>query len=214
MLPFAVLLSLAALSIQAPLDLASAGTFTEGTNILAPNVTLQGFNLTIAAVGIDPEADFECYRDRRSFLLDDCVLGIGNGLSLDEYEKPRWWGAWPGGLQTPKYWLGLPPRAGFCKLRLGASQTTPRGPKPAKFSYADVETLERTIVRRCQYRRSGRVYTEGGHARVYMNDPQYGRVRTVFDVALYATSESIPVGSENAMPQNTTTPVNGTVATA
>ena len=43
--------------------------------------------------------------------------------------------------------------------------------------------------------------------RVYMNDPQYGRVRTIFEVALYATGKVGQVGSENAMPQNTTTPV-------
>lgn len=207
MLTFTLLLSLAALSTQAPLDPASSGELTEAINTLAPNTTLPGFNLTNPAVVVNPDADFECYQDRPSFRLDDCLLDVGDGLSLAEYEKPRVWGSWPGGLRTPQYWVGLPPHTGYCKLRLTASETTPRGPKPAKFSYADIDNLERTIVRRCQYRMGGHVHTAGGHARVYMNDPQYGSIRTVFDVALYATGKVGQVGSENAMPQNTTTPV-------
>ena len=87
------------------------------------------------------------------------------------------------------------------------AKPSPGDQNPPSSAMRILTTLSGTIVRRCQYRMGGHVHTAGGHARVYMNDPQYGRVRTVFEVALYATGKVGQVGSENAMPQNTTTPV-------
>lgn len=221
------ILSLAALSAQAPLDSAVAGELTLDTTDPSVDGTPASFNSTSPGeptLSYDPESDFECFhRGRPLFRLNDCMFRIGDGMSLHDYTEPRWWGNIPGGLNTPRYWQ--PNRAG-CKLRLQATQTTPKGPKPAKFSYEQIESLERMIVEHCYYGSGGQWMTAGGHARVYMKDPTYGKVRTVFDVALYSNGglqDALPLNTttsasgsevENARPQESTGPAEGTVSTA
>ena len=199
MSPLILLLSFTAISTQAP---APSPQFNDDTTNVSANITTPTLNRTGATtdpvMGADALSKFECYRppDWPAFRLDDCMIPIGDGLSLFEYEKPRWFGTIPGSVQTPKYWHGTAPREGYCKLKLFPTQENPRrGPKPAKFSYADVEELERMIIRHCQYRMGGQVYTAGGRAPVYMKDPIYRQVETVFDVALYGTGKNPTLGA-------------------
>ena len=219
MLVLTFLISLATLSLQAPVEVDSLhGTPNQGTALSRVGIALNATDLTGHFSGDDSNIDFGCYRPFQypTFRIDDCRIDIANGMSLADLEKPRRWGNIPGGLHTPKEWYSGAPRTSRCKLKIFATETGRTGPKPAEFSFDDIERLEEKIVRACRHYDGGREHTAGGYARMFMAT-EYGRLRTVYEVALYANTrgpgllgfanDTAPVEPSIEVAENVTSPI-------
>ena len=224
MLVLTFLVSLASLSLQAPVEVDSLNRIqNQGAAVPPAEIALNTTDLSGSFPGDDQTIDFGCYRPFQypTFRIDDCRIDIANGMSVADLEKPRKWGNMPGGLHTPKEWYSGAPRTSRCKLKIFATETGRTGPKPAEFSFDDIERLEDKIVRACRYYDGGREHTAGGYARLFMAT-EYGRIRTVYEVALYAntrgpgllglSNDTAPVEPSFEVAENATSSVDDTTS--
>lgn len=190
MLALISLIFLATVSFQAPIETDSLNDTPNLDTTLSPaGVVSNATDLIGFSPGYESNMDFGCYQHfhHPSFEVDRCRIDIANGMSLADLEKPRVWGNWPGGIHTPQEWYSGSPRKSPCTLKIFATERSQRGSKPAEFSFWDIERLENKIVSACRYYDGGREHTTGGYARMYMAT-EHGRIKTVYEVALYANT--------------------------